>query len=192
MSLPLRSDSRPDGLIATAPGTDLTTKFFQIALRFRIISKAGRARRDSGKPLPNQATTSRQRSESRSTTFPSTIRGTIVQNDAKALYLAPEGTGPMRTVSFASITRLELALDKKRNTWKGAVVGAVIFGLAYGLGAKVDDSPKCNGSSSDPCSRVEAFLGGTIAGGPLALAGFLIQTDRWTAVDPEPCHSPLH
>jgi len=63
----------PDGLIAAAPGTDRDKVLpNRSAISYNFLSWLRPARFRS-KPLPNQAPTSRQRSESRSTTFPRSI-----------------------------------------------------------------------------------------------------------------------
>jgi hypothetical protein len=102
-----------------------------------------------------------------STSFPVMLRGSVVKTDATALYLAPDDRGPTLIVPFTTIETLDLALDKKRNALKGAFVGAVVVGVAYGLGAKVDSSPRC-GASTSRCSRGESLAGGALAGAGLA------------------------
>jgi len=118
-----------------------------------------------------------------STTFPGAIRGILMRSDAKAVYVSPEAVGTLKAVPLESITRLDLALDEKRNTLKGLLYGTAI-GLAGGFAWKVDPTTCHDPSSTDFCSRGEAVGGGALGGAALgALIGFLIKTDRFTTMD---------
>ena len=89
------------------------------------------------------------------------------------------------------MTRLDLALEQKRNTLKGTLIGAVI-GFAAGFAWKVDPDTCHDPGTTDFCSRGEAVGGGALGLGAVgALNGFLVKTDRFTTMDLQALKQPL-
>jgi hypothetical protein len=118
------------------------------------------------------------------------IRGTLLQSDAKTLHIIPGAVGTVQTVPLASVRRLDLALDRKGNALKGALIGALVVGAA-GLGFTVDPDTCKDASSTTFCSRGEAIAGGVLGGGGIgALVGLLIKSDRYTSIDLAPFRRP--
>jgi hypothetical protein len=113
------------------------------------------------------------------------IEGTLLSADAAAVTLVPKSshalaTGEMR-LPAADVTRLDVALEKKRHWWQGALIGAVV-GAAFAFTDDVDPV-LCEVNENVLCSRGEAILVyglGTTA--IRAGVGALIKTDRWTPV----------
>ena len=112
------------------------------------------------------------------------LRGFLVQSDATALRIAPEGGGTLKTVPVDSIARLELAFEEKRNTLKGTVIGALVLGVVMGVGGTVDPHTCNSPSSSTFCSRGEAVAGSVLVGAGLgALVGHFVKTEHFTPID---------
>ena len=106
-------------------------------------------------------------------------RGLVVAKDEEVLTLATEA-GPLK-IPVRSVTSLDTSLGRKRRTWEGLAIGAVV-GALVGLGDKVD--PDYCGTFSDyHCSRGEAVAVDAAAMAILgAGVGALIKSDRWSAV----------
>jgi len=113
------------------------------------------------------------------------IEGTLLSADAAAVTLVPKSSqtllaGEMR-LPAADVTRLDVALEKKRHWWQGALIGAVV-GAAFAFTDDVDPV-LCEVNENVLCSRGEAILtyglGSAVIGG---VVGALIKTDRWTPV----------
>ena len=80
----------------------------------------------------------------------------------------------------STVTRLEIAANKKRHWALGLLFGAVL-GAALAVESDVD-SELCKVNRDVLCDRAEAIGVGLGAAGLGALVGGLIQTDRWTPV----------
>ena len=113
------------------------------------------------------------------------IEGTLLRADSTAITLVPKSshalaTGEMR-LPAGDVTRLDVALEKKRHWWQGALIGAAV-GTAMAFTDDVDPV-LCEVNENVLCSRGEAILtyglGSTAIG---AFVGALIKTDRWTPV----------
>lgn len=109
-----------------------------------------------------------------------TKRGVLVRGDARSLTFSLAGEGEV-TFPTSSVSRLDILTGRKRHTWQGLVAGAAL-GIALGFTSNVD-SVECKNSYTTACSRGEALAtyggGGALVG---ALAGTLLQSDRWTPV----------
>jgi hypothetical protein len=111
------------------------------------------------------------------------IEGTLLGADSAAVALVPKGTHPLApggmVIPAADVTRLELALEKKRHWWQGALIGAAV-GAVFAFTDDVDPV-LCEVNENVLCSRGEAIvtygLGSVAIGG---IVGALIKTDRWT------------
>lgn len=89
------------------------------------------------------------------------------------------------------IDKLAISVGKKRNTWKGAAIGAVTGGVLLGLifYATNEESNNCREGSLGcfdvfEVSDGEAFIVGTVMGGALGgalgiVSGALSKRDRW-------------
>jgi len=121
------------------------------------------------------------------------LAGTLVAADAGAVTLVPKGAAPLAAVELsvpaADVTRLELALERKRHGWEGLLIGAVA-GVIVGFTDPVDPM-LCRLNQNVSCSRAGAV--GTYAVGFAAIGGVigaLVQTDRWTPVALDALSSP--
>jgi hypothetical protein len=118
-----------------------------------------------------------------SNAFRGTVQGVLLRGDATSIHIAPESVGAVQSVPLASITKLEAALERRRNPLLGAVVGTVAFGL-LGASFPVDPATCHDPSSTDFCSRTEAVGAGAFVGAALgAVAGLFIKSDRFVVVD---------
>ena len=113
------------------------------------------------------------------------IEGTLLSADSSAVTLIPKGSQPLlggeMRLPAADVTRLDVALEKKRHWWQGALIGAAV-GAALAFTDDVDPV-LCEFNENVLCSRGEAILtyglGSAVIGG---VVGALIKTDRWTPV----------
>jgi len=113
------------------------------------------------------------------------IEGTLRSADSGAVRLVPKSDQPLlaeeMTLPAADVTRMDVALGKKRHWWQGAVIGAAL-GLAMAFTDDVDPV-LCEVNENVLCSRGEALavygLTSTALGAGI---GALIKTDRWTPV----------
>jgi hypothetical protein len=113
------------------------------------------------------------------------IDGTLLDADASAVTLVPKGSQPLLAgelrLPASDVTRLDVALDKKRHWLEGALIGAVV-GTIMAFTDDVDPV-LCKVNENVLCSRGEAVLvyglGSTAIGVGI---GALIKTDRWTPV----------
>jgi hypothetical protein len=113
------------------------------------------------------------------------VEGTLLAADATGISLVPKGTHPLVTgemrLPAEDVTRLDVALEKKRHWWQGALIGAAV-GLAIALSDDVDPA-LCKVNENVACSRGDAIL--TYGVGMTAIGagvGALIQTEQWTPV----------
>jgi len=113
------------------------------------------------------------------------IEGTLLSADSNAVALIPKGSQPLMAgemrLPAADVTRLDVALEKKRHWWQGALIGAAV-GAALAFTDDVDPV-LCEVNENVLCSRGEAILVyGLTSVGLGAGIGALIKTDRWTPV----------
>ena len=113
------------------------------------------------------------------------IEGTLLGADSSAVTLVPKSDQPLVAgelkLPAADVTRLDVALGKKRHWWQGAVIGAVL-GLAMAFTDDVDPV-LCEVNENVLCSRSEALLVYGLTSTAIgAGVGALIKTDRWTPV----------
>ncbi len=107
------------------------------------------------------------------------IRGILLQGDGTAFQIA--GGNGVQTVPLAAISRFDLVVERKGNALKGALIGA----LGYGLLANSFpvDPENCEGGPNF-CSRTQAITLGVVGGAGMgALIGHFIKTDRLAPVD---------
>jgi hypothetical protein len=114
------------------------------------------------------------------------IEGALQSADSTSITLVPRGSPPLTSAGLSvptrSVTRLEVALEKKRHWWEGALIGAAVGAAIVGLGSDVDPV-LCEVNQDVICSRAEAFGIGALGGSLFGLAiGALIQTDQYTPV----------
>ena len=111
-----------------------------------------------------------------------TARVVSVRNDSLILDVAPAET---LAVALAGVTQLDVSTGRRRNTLRGAGIGALI---GVGSGALIgfasgDDPPTAffSLSASEKAALAGATLGvtGLVIG---AVVGTLIVSDRWTSV----------
>jgi hypothetical protein len=113
------------------------------------------------------------------------IEGTLLSADSAAVKLVPKCGLPLlggeMRLPAADVTRLDVALEKKRHWWQGALIGAAI-GAALAFTDDVDPV-LCEVNENVLCSRGEAILVyGLTSTAMGAGIGALIKTDRWTPV----------
>ena len=106
------------------------------------------------------------------------LPGIVLAVDDSVLTLQPEGGGVVK-VPFATVSRLDVSLGRRRNALRGLAVGA-LAGLLLSFTAPVDPD-FCSLDDPNFCSRGEAMLAATLVfGGIGAGIGALIRTERWT------------
>jgi hypothetical protein len=113
------------------------------------------------------------------------VEGTLISADSSAVTLVPKSDQPLlggeMKLPAADVTRMDVALGKKRHWWQGLLAGAAL-GLAFAFTDDVDPV-LCEVNENVLCSRGEALavygLGGTALGAGI---GALIKTDRWAPV----------
>jgi hypothetical protein len=113
------------------------------------------------------------------------IDGSLRTADSGAVTLVPEDSHPLHPAELrlpaGEITRMDVALGKKRHVWQGAVIGAAL-GLALAFTDDVDPV-LCKVNDEVLCSRGEALaVYGVTMAGLGAGVGALVRTDRWTPV----------
>jgi len=113
------------------------------------------------------------------------IEGTLVSADANGVTLLPKGSPPLlggeMRLPASDVTRLDVALEKKRHWWQGALIGAAV-GAALAFTDDVDPV-LCEVNENVLCSRGEAILVYGLTSTALGAGiGALIKTDRWTPV----------
>jgi hypothetical protein len=113
------------------------------------------------------------------------IEGTLLSADATAVTLVPKGSQPLlggeMRLPAPDVTRLDVALGKKRHWWQGALIGAAV-GAALAFTDDVDPV-LCEVNENVLCSRGEAVLVYGLTSTAIgAGVGALIKTDRWTPV----------
>jgi hypothetical protein len=113
------------------------------------------------------------------------IEGTLLSADSGAVALVPKSEQPLlgreMNLPAADVTRMDVALGKKRHWWQGALIGAAI-GLAVGFTDDVDPA-LCKTNENVLCSRGAALAtyGLSMAGAGAAIGAF-VKTDSWTPV----------
>jgi hypothetical protein len=118
-------------------------------------------------------------------------KGTLLHGDATTLTLLGRD-GREVHLPLSSLTRLDLALERKNHAWTGVLLGAV---AGAGIGS-VDtvDPLDCDDSSGNFCSRAEAVGVCAVAFAVVgAVVGSQIHTDRWTRIsvgDSRPAPTP--
>lgn len=113
------------------------------------------------------------------------IEGTLLNADAIAVTLVPKSGQPLTAgemrLPASDVTRLDVALEKKRHWLAGALIGAAL-GAVMALTDDVDPV-LCEVNENVLCSRGEAFLVYGLTSTALGAGiGAFIKTDRWTPV----------
>jgi len=113
------------------------------------------------------------------------IEGTLLSADSNAVALIPKGSQPLLAgemrLPAADVTRLDVALEKKRHWWQSALIGAAV-GAALAFTDDVDPV-LCEFNENVLCSRGEAVLVYGLTSTAIGAGiGALIKTDRWTPV----------
>jgi hypothetical protein len=114
-----------------------------------------------------------------------TIEGTLLSADSGAVTLVPKSEQPLlgreMKLPSADVTRMDVALGKKRHWWQGALIGAAL-GLAAGFTDDVDPV-LCKTNENVLCSRGAALaVYGLMSTAIGAGIGALIKTGKWTPV----------
>jgi hypothetical protein len=123
-----------------------------------------------------------------STSSPGLVRGTLAHGDVMAITIASE-RGDQITVPIASLTKLEVVVDKRRNTLKGLLLGTAV-GLVGGFADKPHPED-CGSSTGNFCSRGESLAYIVPSGALLgAVVGAFIKSDRWTPVSLDALRRP--
>ncbi len=117
------------------------------------------------------------------------VEGYLAGRDGESVRLALPGENPLApteiAVPLSTATHLELHVGQKRHTKMGAILGAVVMGLA-GFWDPVDSGPSCQEATGPACSRVEAVAIGALAGAMLGgVVGHAIKTDQWAPASRE-------
>ncbi|SRR6266496_41522 len=152
-----------------------------MALMFAVVSTAPLAAQETPEPLPITLPAG-ARARLSSTALRGYFHGFVLRNDARSVTFLLESGGE-QTLAVSSLTHLDISVSKRRQTLKGALIGAAA-GAALGLLFNVDPNTCDLSDSTAFCTRGEAVGGGALVG-VLAggVAGFLTQTEQWTPVD---------
>ena len=112
------------------------------------------------------------------------ITGEVTSTTPDALQVRING-GTEIGVMRSQIDELMLSVSSRRNTTRGAVIGAILFGAAGFLYGPEDLKPNQPPGTGKPASAfvIGAAVGGAAVG---ALAGHYTQTDTWIRVTPRP------
>ena len=112
------------------------------------------------------------------------LTGEVVATTPDALQLRLDG-GTEVAVMREHIDRMFLSLSTRRNTTRGAVIGAFVGGVGAFLFGPGELKPnQATGTGKVPAVTVAiASLGGAGIGG---LAGYYTRTDVWIALSPRP------
>jgi hypothetical protein len=112
------------------------------------------------------------------------LTGQVIATTPDALQLRLDG-GTEVAVMREHIDKMFLSLNTRRNTTRGAVIGAMIGGVAAFLyGPKQITANQQPGSGKVPTINiVTAAVGGAGAG---ALMGYYTRSDLWVALSPQP------
>lgn len=109
------------------------------------------------------------------------IQGSVMELDEKSVLISTDDRIPLR-IPREAITQLEVSTGLRRQTLKGALIGA---GVGAGLSALVPWEDYCGGLESDPScpSKAESVVvgagGGAVWG---VLVGLMVKGDRWGKV----------
>jgi hypothetical protein len=112
------------------------------------------------------------------------LTGQVIATTPDALQLRLDG-GTEVAVMRAHIDEMFLSLSTRRNTTRGAVIGAIVGGvgaLLYGPKQVTPTQPAGTGKVPT-INIVTAVVGGAGVG---ALMGYYTRTDRWVALSPQP------
>ena len=107
-------------------------------------------------------------------------KGILLRSDDTTLTLLAVD-GREMNLPLSTLTRLDLALERKNELWKGALLGAA---AGAGVVALFDVDPQdCGDSSPNFCSRGEAVAGGALLGALVGgVVGSQVHSDRWTRI----------
>jgi hypothetical protein len=148
-------------------------------LAVSALAGAGRADADEGAGLPVMVG-SRVRISAPSLVKGDHIQGVIAAIDGDSATVSTESGVPV-VVAREAVGSFEVSIGRKRNTLKGAAIGAVV-GAALGFAMHVDPQ-NCGMNSPNACSRGEAIGIGTLGGAAWgAIIGAFVKSDRWVHV----------
>ena len=105
----------------------------------------------------------------------SPVRGMVMELDNESLLLRTEDATHLR-LPRGAITQLEVSVGERRQTAKGLLLGAVIGGASFGVGACCTRI----GSSSMSDQAKVVSLGLVVGATCGAAIGYFIKKDRWT------------
>ena len=125
--------------------------------------------------------------------------GTLEGRGLDSLVWRPEQDERLVSLPLKSVQRLEISQGRRADTWRGALIGALVgiaAGTVVGLAAGSDDCPRTGLAAFgavDCFTRGEAAAGGAavgaIGGGVIGLLiGSSRKSERWRTVSPARLH----
>jgi hypothetical protein len=115
------------------------------------------------------------------------VQGTVLEVDAGTLLVSTDDREALR-VSRQAITRLEVAVGRRRNARKGLFIGAAVGALVAGMVAFTPSDSLCPPFQGDTRMCLEGMdmlmkVAIPVAALEGAAIGALIKSDRWSPVD---------
>ncbi|HVR70645.1 MAG TPA: hypothetical protein VMT87_07340 [Vicinamibacteria bacterium] len=111
------------------------------------------------------------------------FKGTVLSSDADVLVVEMDRHVRVR-VPRSAITRVEVGEERRRRTWHGLIIGAVVLGALGGTADVPEDCARLRTQGS-ACfdSRGDAVAGGILVGAALgAFVGHRMQSETWRPV----------